>query len=69
MISINIGNQLDEEDLEKELEDLQQEEVDRKMLETGTVPVSDNIQRLPSVANGERKSCSKFVSDALTSAC
>lgn len=55
MTSINIGNQLDEEDLEKELEDLQQEEVDRKMLETGTVPVSDNIQRLPSVANGELK--------------
>lgn len=54
MNSVNIGNQVDEADLEDELEALQQEELDQKMLETGTVPV-DAINRLPAVANGERK--------------
>jgi hypothetical protein len=54
MNSINIGNQVDEQDLEDELEALQQEELDQKMLETGTVP-ADAIQRMPAVANGERK--------------
>ena len=55
MGSINIGNSIDEGELEDELEALQQEELDQKMLGTGTVPVSDSIQRLPAVANGERK--------------
>ncbi|KAK0613398.1 snf7 family protein [Immersiella caudata] len=54
MNSINIGNQVDEQDLEDELEALQQEELDQKMLETGTVP-ADAIQRMPAVANGEPK--------------
>ncbi|KAK5661398.1 hypothetical protein OQA88_11297 [Cercophora sp. LCS_1] len=54
MNSVNIGNQVDEADLEDELEALQQEELDQKMLETGTVPV-DAINRLPAVANGEPK--------------
>ncbi|KAK0643041.1 vacuolar-sorting protein SNF7 [Cercophora newfieldiana] len=52
MNSINIGNQVDEQDLEDELEALQQEELDQKMLETGTVP-ADAIQRMPAAANGE----------------
>lgn len=54
--SINVGAQLDETELEEELDQLQQQELDDKMLETGTVPV-DNIQRqqLPAVANGEIK--------------
>ena len=54
MNSINLGNQIDEVDLEAELDELRQEELDQKMLETGSVPV-DAIQRLPAVANGERK--------------
>ncbi|KAL2266257.1 hypothetical protein VTJ83DRAFT_5609 [Remersonia thermophila] len=54
MGSIAVGPQLDDAELEDELEQLQQQELEDKMLETGTVPV-DNIQRLPTVANGEVK--------------
>jgi charged multivesicular body protein 4 len=42
--------------LDDELAELEQEQLDNKMLKTGTVPVSDEIHRLPAVANGERKS-------------
>lgn len=38
---------VDEDELDEELAELQQEELDNKMLKTGTVPVSDQIQRLP----------------------
>ncbi len=48
--SNHIGEPLDEEELDEELEALQQEALDKKMLESGTVPVSD-IHKLPSVAN------------------
>lgn len=44
---------IDEDDLDEELADLQQEVLDEKMLKTGTVPVSDSVQRLPNVAVGE----------------
>lgn len=54
MNGINIGNAIDDQDLEDELEALQQEELDQKMLETGTVP-ADTIQRMPAVASGEPK--------------
>lgn len=46
---------VDEDELDEELADLQQEELDNKMLKTGTVPVSDQIQRMPNAAVGERK--------------
>ncbi|TKA65095.1 Vacuolar-sorting protein SNF7 [Cryomyces minteri] len=46
---------LDEDDLDEELAELQQEELDNKMLKTGSVPVGDQVQRLPSVGNGEIK--------------
>lgn len=46
---------VDEDELEDELAELQQEELDNKMLKTGTVPVSDQIQRLPNQPLGERK--------------
>ena len=46
---------VDEDELEDELAELQQEELDNKMLKTGSVPVNDQIQRLPSAAVGERK--------------
>jgi hypothetical protein len=38
---------VDEEELEDELAELQQEELDNKMLKTGTVPVGDRVDRLP----------------------
>lgn len=50
-----MGQTLDEEELDDELAELQQEELDNKMLETGQVPVTDEVSRLPSVARGERK--------------
>jgi charged multivesicular body protein 4 len=53
MNTINVGNQIDEADLDEELEALQQEQLDEQMLKTGTVPISDAVQRLPAAANGE----------------
>ncbi|KAI9849962.1 MAG: ESCRT-III subunit protein snf7 [Sclerophora amabilis] len=47
-----MGQTVDEEELDGELETLRQEELDEKMLKTGTVPVSDEINRLPAAANG-----------------
>ena len=46
---------VDEDDLDEELAELQQEELDNKMLKTGSVPISDEVNRLPIVAHGERK--------------
>jgi charged multivesicular body protein 4 len=56
--SNHIGEALDEDELDEELEALQQEALDKKMLESGTVPVSVSpaVQRLPSVANSDRMS-------------
>lgn len=48
-------DQLDEDALEQELEGLEQETMDERMLKTGTVPVGDRINQLPTAANGERK--------------
>lgn len=53
--STTIGDPVDEDELENELEQLEQEDMDKKMLGTGTVPVSDSVHRLPAAANGERK--------------
>jgi charged multivesicular body protein 4 len=51
-ITQSIGNQgLDETELDEELEALQQEELDNKMLKTGIVP-ADPISRLPSAPEG-----------------
>ncbi|EPE05496.1 vacuolar-sorting protein snf7 [Ophiostoma piceae UAMH 11346] len=50
-----IGEAIDDADLEDELEQLQQEQLDEKMLQTGAVPVSDAVHRLPAAANGELK--------------
>lgn len=50
-----IGDPVDEGELDDELAELEQEQLDNKMLKTGTVPVSDQIHRLPSAANGEIK--------------
>ncbi|OAA59081.1 snf7 family protein [Niveomyces insectorum RCEF 264] len=53
--SSTVGEALDDEELDEELEKLQQEQLDEKMLDTGTVPVSDAVHRLPAAANGEIK--------------
>jgi len=50
-----IGEPVDEGELEDELAELEQEQLDNKMLKSGTVPVSDEIRRLPSAVNGELK--------------
>lgn len=49
------ANAVDDEELEAELADLQQQELDSNMLKTGSVPVHDQVHRLPNVATGERK--------------
>jgi len=51
--SAPIGEQIDEIDLETELAELEQEQLDNKMLKTGTVPMADEIHRMPAAANGE----------------
>jgi charged multivesicular body protein 4A/B len=48
-----IGDAIDEDELEDELEAIQQEQLDEKMLKSGTVPVADSISKLPSISNGE----------------
>ena len=50
-----LGEQPDEDELDAELEGLEQENMDERMLKTGTVPVGDRINQLPAAANGERK--------------
>ncbi|KAI2605846.1 vacuolar-sorting protein SNF7 [Hypoxylon fragiforme] len=49
------GEPIDEDELEGELEAMQQEQLDQKMLESGSVPVSDAIHRMPAVGNQEIK--------------
>jgi charged multivesicular body protein 4 len=48
-----LGETVDESELDDELAELEQEQLDDKMLKTGNVPVSDQVHRLPAVANGE----------------
>jgi len=57
-----IGEPVDEGELDDELAELEQQHqdkeqqlLDNKMLKTGTVPVSGEVHRLPSAANGELK--------------
>ena len=54
---------VDEEDLEAELDALQEEQLQEKMLDTGTLPVADPIQRLPAAANGELRGKPKAVEE------
>lgn len=55
-----IGDPLDEDELEAELDELQQEKLDEDILKTGNVPVADLGQRMPSVASQERE-CEKRI--------
>lgn len=50
-----ITEPIDEDELEADLAALEQENLDEKMLKTGTVPMADSLNRLPTAANGERK--------------
>jgi charged multivesicular body protein 4A/B len=57
-ITQSIGTQnVDEDELDEELADLQQEELDNRMLNTGNVPVGDKVHQLPTAAQGESKWC------------
>lgn len=56
--SAPIGEPIDEADLEDELAELEQEQLDDKMLQTGHIPVSDQIHKLPAAGNTERTSIS-----------
>ena len=49
-----ITEPIDEDELEADLAALEQENLDEKMLKTGTVP-QDHLQRLPAGVNGERE--------------
>jgi len=48
-----ITEPIDEDELEADLAAMEQENLDEKMLKTGTVPVADSLNRLPKAANGE----------------
>lgn len=48
-----LGEQPDEDELDEELEGLEQEAMDERMLNTGTVPVADQLNRLPAPTNAE----------------
>lgn len=53
--SMPITEPIDEDELEADLAALEQEKLDEKMLNTGTVPVSDSLTRMPAAADGPRK--------------
>ncbi|KAL8793637.1 MAG: hypothetical protein Q9195_003789 [Heterodermia aff. obscurata] len=52
--SMPITDPIDEDELEADLAALEQENLDEKMLKTGTIP-QDSLQRLPTGVNGEIK--------------
>lgn len=60
--SAPIGEPIDESELDDELAELEQEQLDNQMLKTGTVPVSDEVHKLPAAVNGE----SKFTEDCIS---
>ncbi|KAF7563011.1 hypothetical protein G7046_g1102 [Stylonectria norvegica] len=55
----SVGNDFEDEDLEAELDELQQEQLDEQMLNTGNVPVSDAVHKMPTPANAEPVSSKK----------
>ncbi|KAJ5852057.1 Snf7 [Penicillium soppii] len=57
--SVPIGEQPDEAELDAELEDLEQEAMDERMVKTGFVPVGDQLDRLPAAGNKELKQPAK----------
>lgn len=51
-----LGQQPDEEELDAELEGLEQEAMDARMLNTGPVPVNTQLDRLPAAGTSDRES-------------
>lgn len=47
------GDQVDEGDLEAELEGMEQEAMDERMLNTGPVPVNTQLDRLPAAGTSD----------------
>lgn len=58
-----LGDPIDEDELEEELEALEQEKLDEQMLNTGTVRASEPIHRLPQAVNGELKGKAKAIEE------
>ncbi|KAF2458640.1 vacuolar-sorting protein-like protein snf7 [Lineolata rhizophorae] len=55
-ITQSVGtNAVDDDELEAEFNDLQQEELDNRMLKTGNVPVGDKVDNLPTPVQAEPK--------------
>ncbi|KAK7416506.1 ESCRT-III subunit protein snf7 [Neonectria punicea] len=54
-----LGEYIDENDLDEELEELQQEQLEEQMLTTGNVPVSDAVHKMPTPATAEPVSSRK----------
>ncbi|KAL7790014.1 Snf7 domain-containing protein [Trichoderma ceciliae] len=54
-----IGEQFDDAELEDELEQMQQEQVDEQILNTGTVPTADAVHKMPSPSHAEPISSKK----------
>lgn len=50
-----LGEAIDEGDLEDELEELEQEALDERMIKTGTVPVTGELDKMPAVSTGPGK--------------
>jgi len=54
---------IDEEDLDAELADMQQEQLDEQMLNTGNVPVGDKVAQLPNAAQHAPKGKQRIEED------
>lgn len=54
---------LDEDELDEALNAMEEEQLQEKMLDTGTFPVADPIQRLPAAANGQIRGKAKPVEE------
>ncbi|KAF2743736.1 vacuolar-sorting protein-like protein snf7 [Sporormia fimetaria CBS 119925] len=63
-LTTGVGNNMvDEDELDAELADLQQEQLDEKMLDTGRVPVGDKVDRLPTAATHDVRAGKKKVEE------
>lgn len=65
LVSGVTNNAIDEDELDEELAELQQEQLDAKMLDTGNVPVGDKVSKLPHapVADLNRKTAARVEED------
>lgn len=55
IITPTLGDQVDEDELDAELEGLEQEAMDERMLNTGPVPVNSQLDRLPAAGTSDCK--------------